>query len=182
MDLSERSNCFIRSRAQLISIADIDLHQVHVLARAQRRLYLVQMSAVEVGDGPAALDRGRMRAWVVQLDLGDHVSLRKRALGTRGVADFRRRYTAQVQAYRASYGGNLTDDLLRQMQVPQQVLQQMIQEKAEISEAERNGIDILIRADEITFTGFSPSELLGRGADRGKISVAANVLALTGRR
>ena len=48
------------------------------------------------------------------------------------VADFRRRYLAQVQAYRASYGGNLTDDILQQMQVPQQVLQQMIQEKAEI--------------------------------------------------
>jgi peptidyl-prolyl cis-trans isomerase D len=47
-----------------------------------------------------------------------------------------------VQAYRASYGGNLTDDLLRQMQVPHQVLQQMIQEKAEISEAERNGISV----------------------------------------
>ena len=39
---------------------------------------------------------------------------------------------AQVQAYRSSYGGNLTDDILQQMQVPQQVLQQMIQEKAEI--------------------------------------------------
>ena len=48
------------------------------------------------------------------------------------VADFRRRYMAQVQAYRSSYGGKLTDDLLQQMQVPQQVLQQMIQEKAEI--------------------------------------------------
>jgi peptidyl-prolyl cis-trans isomerase D len=58
------------------------------------------------------------------------------------VADFRRRYQAQVQAYRSSYGGNLTEDLLRQMQVPQQVLQQMIQEKAEISEAERNGISV----------------------------------------
>src|SRR5438067_3622004 len=38
--------------------------------------------------------------------------------------DFRRRYQAQVNAYRASYGGNLTDALLQQMQVPQQVLQQ----------------------------------------------------------
>ena len=56
------------------------------------------------------------------------------------VTDFRRRYMAQVQAYRSSYGGNLTDDILQQMQVPQQVLQQMIQEKAELSEAERAGI------------------------------------------
>ena len=56
------------------------------------------------------------------------------------VTDFRRRYMAQVQAYRSSYGGNLTDDILQQMQVPQQVLQQMIQEKAELAEAERAGI------------------------------------------
>jgi peptidyl-prolyl cis-trans isomerase D len=73
------------------------------------------------------------------------------------VADFRRRYTAQVQAYRASYGGNLTDDLLRQMQVPQQVLQQMIQEKAEISEAERNGIsvtDLEVRAQIMAIPGL----------------------------
>src|SRR5688500_9607946 len=72
-------------------------------------------------------------------------------------ADFRRRYTAQVQAYRASYGGNLTDELLQQMQVPQQVLQQMIQEKAEISEAERNGItvtDAEVRAQIIAIPGL----------------------------
>jgi peptidyl-prolyl cis-trans isomerase D len=73
------------------------------------------------------------------------------------VADFRRRYTAQVQAYRSSYGGNLTDDLLRQMQVPQQVLQQMIQEKAEISEAERNGISVTdseVRAQIMAIPGL----------------------------
>jgi peptidyl-prolyl cis-trans isomerase D len=58
------------------------------------------------------------------------------------VADFQRRYRAQVQAYRSSYGGNLTEELLQQMQVPQQVLQQMIQENAEISEAERAGITV----------------------------------------
>src|SRR5688572_22199250 len=58
------------------------------------------------------------------------------------VSDFRRRYLAQVQAYRSSYGGNLTDDILQQMQVPQQVLQQMIQEKAELAEAERAGISV----------------------------------------
>ena len=58
------------------------------------------------------------------------------------VTDFRRRYMAQVQAYRSSYGGNLTEDILQQMQVPQQVLQQMIQEKAELTEAERAGIAV----------------------------------------
>ncbi len=73
------------------------------------------------------------------------------------VADFRRRYQAQAQAYRASYGGNLTEELLRQMQVPHQVLQQMIQEKAEISEAERNGItvsDSEVRSQIMTIPGL----------------------------
>jgi peptidyl-prolyl cis-trans isomerase D len=73
------------------------------------------------------------------------------------VTDFRRRYLAQVQAYRSSYGGNLTDDILRQMQVPQQVLQQMIQEKAELSEAERAGItvsDAEVRAQIVAIPGL----------------------------
>src|ERR671919_595586 len=73
------------------------------------------------------------------------------------VSDFRRRYSAQVQAYRASYGGNLTEDLLRQMQVPQQVLQQMIQEKAELAEAERAGItvsDAEVRAQIMAIPGL----------------------------
>jgi peptidyl-prolyl cis-trans isomerase D len=73
------------------------------------------------------------------------------------VTDFRRRYMAQVQAYRSSYGGNLTDDILQQMQVPQQVLQQMIQEKAELAEAERAGItvsDAEVRAQIIAIPGL----------------------------
>ena len=73
------------------------------------------------------------------------------------VTDFRRRYMAQVQAYRSSYGGNLTDDILQQMQVPQQVLQQMIQEKAELSEAERAGItvsDAEVRAQIVAIPGL----------------------------
>ena len=73
------------------------------------------------------------------------------------VSDFRRRYSAQVQAYRSSYGGNLTEDLLRQMQVPQQVLQQMIQEKAELAEAERAGItvsDAEVRAQILAIPGL----------------------------
>ena len=73
------------------------------------------------------------------------------------MADFRRRYLAQVQAYRSSYGGTLTDDILQQMQVPQQVLQQMIQEKAELAEAERAGItvsDAEVRAQIIAIPGL----------------------------
>lgn len=73
------------------------------------------------------------------------------------VSDFRRRYMAQINAYRTSYGGNLTDAILQQMQVPQQVLQQMIQEKAELSEAEHNGItvsDAEVRAQIMAIPGL----------------------------
>src|SRR5215207_8466226 len=76
---------------------------------------------------------------------------------TISVTDFRRRYLAQVQAYRNSYGGNLTDDILQQMQVPQQVLQQMIQEKAELAEAERAGItvsDAEVRSQIVSIPGL----------------------------
>jgi peptidyl-prolyl cis-trans isomerase D len=76
---------------------------------------------------------------------------------TISVGDFRRRYLAQVSAYRTSYGANLTDAVLQQMQVPQQVLQQMIQEKAEITEAERNGItvtDAEVRAQILAIPGL----------------------------
>jgi peptidyl-prolyl cis-trans isomerase D len=57
-------------------------------------------------------------------------------------AEFRRRYLAQVNAYRQSYGGNLSDAVLQQLQVPQQVLQQMVEENAEIAEAEKMGITV----------------------------------------
>jgi peptidyl-prolyl cis-trans isomerase D len=73
------------------------------------------------------------------------------------VNDFRRRYMAQIQAYRSSYGANLTDEILQQMQVPHQVLQQMIQEKAELTEAERNGIrvsDAEVRAQIVAIPGL----------------------------
>ncbi|HKY21585.1 MAG TPA: peptidylprolyl isomerase [Vicinamibacterales bacterium] len=73
------------------------------------------------------------------------------------VADFRRRYLAQMRDMQARYGGKLTDELLQQMQIPQQVLQQMIQEKAEISEAERAGItvsDAEVRAQIMAFPGL----------------------------
>lgn len=73
------------------------------------------------------------------------------------VTEYRRRYLAQVNAYRASYGGNVTDSLLQQMQVPQQVLEQMIQENAEIREAERLGItvtDAEVRAQVLAIPGL----------------------------
>ena len=51
-------------------------------------------------------------------------------------------YTSQIQAYRTAYGGNLTDEILRQLGIDQQILQQMIDEQAALTEAERHGITV----------------------------------------
>ncbi|MBM3818182.1 MAG: hypothetical protein FJW14_04060 [Acidimicrobiia bacterium] len=58
------------------------------------------------------------------------------------VAEFRRRYNAQLQAYRQAYGGGMSDQLLRQLGIEQQILQQMIDEQAALREAERQGITV----------------------------------------
>ena len=51
--------------------------------------------------------------------------------------EFRRTYQAQLQAYRAAYGGNMNEQLLKQLGVEQQILQQMVDERAALAEAER---------------------------------------------
>jgi len=56
--------------------------------------------------------------------------------------DFRRTYQAQLQAYRQAYGGNMSDQLLKQLGVEQQILQQMVDERAALAEAERLGIRV----------------------------------------
>src|SRR5436190_3683271 len=57
-------------------------------------------------------------------------------------ADFRRTYQAQLQAYRSAYGGNMSDQLLKQLGIEQQILQQMVDERAALAEAERLGIEV----------------------------------------
>jgi peptidyl-prolyl cis-trans isomerase D len=57
-------------------------------------------------------------------------------------AEFRRTYQAQLQAYRNAYGSNISEQLLKQLGVEQQILQQMVDERAAIAEAERLGINV----------------------------------------
>jgi len=59
----------------------------------------------------------------------------------RGV-DFQRRYQNQIQAYQQQYGGSINEQLLRQLGVDQQILQQMVDEQAALTEADRQGIRI----------------------------------------
>jgi len=54
--------------------------------------------------------------------------------------EFRRTYEAQLQAYRSAYGASMNDQLLKQLGVEQQILQQMVDERAALAEAGRLGI------------------------------------------
>jgi len=55
---------------------------------------------------------------------------------------FRRAYLSQLQAYRRAYGGSVNEQLLRQMGIEQQILQQLIDERAAIAEAQRLGLTV----------------------------------------
>ncbi|HEX6213160.1 MAG TPA: SurA N-terminal domain-containing protein, partial [Methylomirabilota bacterium] len=55
---------------------------------------------------------------------------------------FRRAYQNQLQAYRAAYGGSASEDLLRQMGLDQQILRQLIDERAAVTEARRLGLSV----------------------------------------
>ena len=56
--------------------------------------------------------------------------------------DFRRTYQAQLQAYRSAYGANMNDQMLKQLGIDQQILQQMVDERAAVAEADRLGIKV----------------------------------------
>src|SRR5262245_6717112 len=54
-------------------------------------------------------------------------------------ADFRRSYDAQLQAYRNAYGGNISEQLLKQLGIDQQILAQLVDQQAALIEANRLG-------------------------------------------
>ena len=56
--------------------------------------------------------------------------------------EFQRTYQAQIQAYRSAYGANMSDQLLRQLGVEQQILQQMVDERAALAEADRLAVRV----------------------------------------
>ena len=57
-------------------------------------------------------------------------------------ADFRRVYLQQLDQLRASSGGEITVDLLRQLGIDRQILLQMINEQATLAEAGRLGLSV----------------------------------------
>lgn len=56
--------------------------------------------------------------------------------------EFRRTYQAQLQAYRSAYGGNMSEQLLKQLGIEQQILQQMVDERAALAEADKVGVTV----------------------------------------
>src|SRR4029078_7827425 len=56
--------------------------------------------------------------------------------------EFRRTYQAQLQAYRSAYGANMSEQLLKQLGIEQQILQQMVDERAAGAEARRVGLRV----------------------------------------
>jgi peptidyl-prolyl cis-trans isomerase D len=53
---------------------------------------------------------------------------------------FRRAYNQQMQQYRAAYGANMDERMLKQLGIDQRIVQQMIEEEAALAEARRLGI------------------------------------------
>jgi peptidyl-prolyl cis-trans isomerase D len=73
------------------------------------------------------------------------------------VARFRRVYQRQMQDYRRAYGGNVDEKLLKQLGIDQRIVQQMIEEEAQLVEADRLGItasDDEVRARILALPGF----------------------------
>jgi peptidyl-prolyl cis-trans isomerase D len=56
--------------------------------------------------------------------------------------EFRRTYQTQLQAYRSAYGSNMSEQLLKQLGVDQQILQQMVDERAALTEADRLNVRV----------------------------------------
>src|SRR5262245_21747129 len=73
------------------------------------------------------------------------------------VGAFTRRYNAQVQAYRNAYGGQMNDQLLKQLGIDRQILNQLLDEEAMVAEARKQGVtvsDVEIRERILALPGF----------------------------
>ncbi|MCC7418113.1 MAG: peptidyl-prolyl cis-trans isomerase [Acidobacteria bacterium] len=56
--------------------------------------------------------------------------------------ELRRIYSAQLEAYRTTYGASMSEELLRQLGIEQQIVQQMVDERAALAEAGRLGVRV----------------------------------------
>ena len=73
------------------------------------------------------------------------------------VGAFTRRYNAQVNAYRNAYGGQINDQLIKQLGIDRQILNQLVDEEAMVAESRKQGItvsDVEIRERILALPGF----------------------------
>jgi len=73
------------------------------------------------------------------------------------VGTFQRMYQQQMMSVQQAYGGQLTNDMIAQLGIPQRVIQQMIDEEAMIAEAERLGLvvtDVELKERIVRMPGF----------------------------
>jgi peptidyl-prolyl cis-trans isomerase D len=76
------------------------------------------------------------------------------------VGTFSRRYATQMNAYRQAYGGQMNEQLLRQLGIDRQILQQLVDEEAMVAEAKRQGLtvnDVEIRERILNMPAFQES-------------------------
>lgn len=59
-----------------------------------------------------------------------------------GTEEFRRMYQSQLQSYRAQFGAQMNEQLLKQLGIENQILQQMVDERAALVEAKRLGLTV----------------------------------------
>ncbi|HZR23438.1 MAG TPA: peptidyl-prolyl cis-trans isomerase [Vicinamibacterales bacterium] len=76
--------------------------------------------------------------------------------------EFRRTYQAQLQAYRSAYGANMSEQLLKQLGIEQQILQQMVDERAALAEADK--LKIGVSDEEVRQTILSMPAFQENGA------------------
>ena len=73
------------------------------------------------------------------------------------VGAFTRRYNAQVNAYRNAYGGQINDQLIKQLGIDRQILSQLVDEEAMVAESRKQGLtvsDVEIRERILALPGF----------------------------
>ncbi len=73
------------------------------------------------------------------------------------VGTFTRRYNAQLAAYRNAYGGQINDQLIKQLGIDRQILNQLVEEEAMVAEARKQGLtvaDVEIRERILSLPGF----------------------------
>ena len=86
------------------------------------------------------------------------------------VRQFQQRYRAQLQAYRNAYGAQMSEQLLRQLGIEQQILQSLVDEEAMVAEARRQGItvnDVEVRQRILALPAFQENgHFIGEGRYR----------------